>query len=472
MCIHFKTLGWMATALVSAWIAMPWASAQSLPQPSDEEVRARVDTYMKAAVEFEKFSGSILIARDGHPIVSRGYGWANAELEVPNAPNTVFRLASLTKQFTAAAILLLQERGKLKTTDRLCVHLPDCPESWQSITLRQLLSMTAGVPGIAAAELGPLRGLPVPWDQWMEATRKKPLEFTPGSDFKYSNAGYTLLGFVIERISKMSYGDFLATNIFAPLGMTQTAYEEPTRIVMHRATGYKQLPGEPLANVPYAELIRLYAAGGVYSTTEDLLRWDRALQASSILSQQSMQEMVTPIRDMYPGKRYAYGLWTSEKFGRQEVAHGGNLAGFITYFARFPADRASVIVLSNNGRGSSGKISHQLSAILFGAPHETPQERRAIALPAELLKPFVGEYVAQFPPTDYSITLEAGKLMVLESGFAKSEMHAETPSDFFLKTADIQFKFVRNANGEVTGFVAHQGDSTLYETVEARRKAR
>jgi CubicO group peptidase (beta-lactamase class C family) len=473
MQIPLRSRSWLAAALIAlVAAAMPAAFAQALAQPSDDEVKARVDAYMRAAIEFEKFSGAILIARDGRPIVSRGYGWANAELEVPNTPNTVFRLASVSKQFTAVAILLLQERGKLKTSDRLCQHLADCPQAWQSITLRQLLTMTAGVPGVSAAELGPLRGLPVPWSQWLEAMRKKPLDFKPGEDFKYSNGGYTLLGFVIEQVSGMAYGEFLAANLFSPLAMTQTALEDPTRIVRHRATGYRQLSGELLANVPYAEVIRLYAAGGVYSTTEDLLRWDQALQAGKVLSPESMAEMFTHEREMYPGKRYAYGVWTSEKFGRLEVAHGGNLAGFITYFARFPADRATVIVLSNNGRGSSGKISHQLSAILFGAPHETPKERKAVSMPAEQLQAFVGEYSARFPPTDYSMTLEDGKLMVLESGLAKAEVHAEAPNDFFMKTADIQFKFIRNARGEVTGFVAHQGDSTLYETVEARRKSR
>lgn len=375
------------------------ASAQNAVAPSEKQIRAKIDEYMKSAVEIERFSGSILVARDGKVIVSKGYGMANVEYDMPNTPKTVFRLASVTKQFTAAAIMMLQERGKLNINDAACKYLSDCPAAWQPITIRHLLTMTSGIPGVTATELGALRGLPVPWDQWLEATAKKPLEFAPGEKFKYSGSGYTLLGFIIERVSGKSYGEFLQENIFMPLGMKQTGYEDPLRIIKNRATGYRQLPGDPVTNVPYAEMIRLYAAGGIYSTTEDLLLWDKALYTEKLLSRKSIDEMFTPFRDMYPGKSYAYGWWTSQEFGRTEIAHGGNLAGFITYISRFPSEKVTVIVLSNNGRGSSGKISNVLSAIVFGAPYEIPKERKAVSVASSVLDKYVGEYKAQFPPT-------------------------------------------------------------------------
>nr|HMS41814.1 serine hydrolase [Pyrinomonadaceae bacterium] len=237
----------------------------------------------------------------------------------------------------------------------------------------------------------------------------------------------------------------------------------------NRATGYRYLPGEPIANVPYAEMIRLYAAGGIYSTTEDLLLWDKALYTEKLLSKKSIDEMFTPFREMYPGKSYAYGWWTSQKFGRTEIAHGGNLAGFITYIARFPSDRVTVIVLSNNGRGSSGKISNVLSAIVFGAKYEIPKERKAINVASSVLEKYVGEYQAQFPPTNYTIVLENGKLIFTEIGFIKAEMFAESETDFFLKTADLQIKFDKDTNEAVTGFTVYQGDGTLYEIVKAQK---
>jgi CubicO group peptidase (beta-lactamase class C family) len=469
MYIYFNSVNHFITLVALCLFVSQSASAQKAAAPSARQIEAKVDEYMKAAVEVERFSGSILIARDGQPIVSKSYGMANVELDVPNTPKTVFRLASLTKQFTAAGVMMLQERGKLNVNDPICKYLTDCPTAWQPITIRHLLTMTHGIPGVTATEIGPLRGLPVPHEQWLEATKKKPLEFSPGEKFRYANAGYTLLGFIIERVSGKPYGEFLQDNIFTPLEMKQTGYEDPLRIIKNRATGYRQLPGDPVTNVPYAEIFALYAAGGIYSTTEDLLKWDKALYTDKPLSRKSIEEMFTPFRDMYPGKGYAYGWWTSKKSDRQEVAHGGNLAGFITYIARFPSERVTVVVLSNNGRGSSGKISSVLSAIVFGAPYQIPKERKAATLASSVLNKYVGEYQAQFPPTRYTITNENGKLMMLESGYPKAEMFAESETDFFLKTEDIQFKFVKDASGAVTEMIVHQGDGTLYEVVTAQK---
>lgn len=445
------------------------ASAQNAVVPSEKQIKAKIDEYMKSAVEVEKFSGSILVARDGKVIVSRGYGMANIEYDAPNTPKTVFRLASVTKQFTAAAIMMLQERGKLNVSNTICKYLSDCPAAWETITIRHLLTMTHGIAGVNALELGVLRGFPVPWDQWFEATAKKPLEFTPGEKFKYSGSGYTLLGFIIERVSGKSYGEFLQENIFTPLGMKQTGYEDPLKIIKNRATGYKQLPGEPVTNLPYREIIRMYASGGIYSTTEDLFLWDKALYTEKILSRKSIDEMFTPFREMYPGKSYAYGLWTSRKFGRTEIAHGGNATGFITYFARYPSDRVTVIVLSNNERGSSPKISNVLAAIVFGAEYEIPKERKEIAVASSILDKYVGEYEFQYPPTTVKITVENGKLTAQRNAEAKTEMFAESETKFFLRTEDIQFTFIKDANGAVTGLKVDQGDGTLYEVMKGQK---
>ncbi len=444
-------------------------SASAQKSPSTREIKAKVDEYMKAAVEFERFSGSILIAKDGKPIVSKGYGMANIEFDAPNNPNTVFRLASVSKHFTAAAIMILQERGKLNVTDLACKHLAECPAAWQTITIRHLLTNTHGIPGISALEIGSLRGLPIPMDQWYEVTSKKPLEYTPGEKFKYLGSGYTLLGFIIERVSGKSYGEFMQENIFTPLGMKRTGYEDPLRIIKNRAIGYKQLQGDPITNVPYREIIRMYAGGGIYSTSEDMLIWDNALYTEKLLSKKSIDEMSTPFRDMVPGRGYAYGLWINQQFGRRRIAHGGNATGFITYFARYPEDRVTVIVLSNNQSGSAGKINDILSAITFGKPYEIPKERKAITVATSVLEKYVGEYQAQFPPTNYKITIENGKLMFQEIDFLKAEMFAESETDFFLKAADMRIKFIKDANGTVTGFIVDQGDGTLYPTMNGQK---
>lgn len=462
----------VARSVVFAVACLVFASAVSAQQAtavSERDVIKRVDEYMKAAVEHERFSGSILIAKDGKPIVSKGYGMANVEFDAPNTPQTVFRLASVTKQFTAAAIMMLQERGKLSVNDPICKHLAECPTAWQPITIRHVLTMTSGLPNLSGRDLGPLSGLPVPWEQWFTAIKAKPLVEVPGETFRYNNNGYTVLGLIIERLSGKTYGEFLQEHIFTPLGMNRTAYEDPTRVIKNRATGYRYLPGEPIANVPYAEMIRLYAAGGVYSTTEDLLKWDQALYTEKLLTRKSIDEMATPFKEMFPGKGYGYGLWRSQQNGRTEIAHGGNLAGFITYLARFPNEKVTVIVLSNNGRGSSLKISRVLSSIVFGANYEIPKERKTVTVSPATLEKYVGEYEAKFPPTKYSITIENGKLTFNEAGFLKAELFAESDTDFYLKAADIQLKFTKDASGMATGFTVYQGDSTLYEVVDVKK---
>ncbi|MBL8181127.1 MAG: serine hydrolase [Blastocatellia bacterium] len=462
----------VSRSVVFAVASLVFASAVSAQQAtavSERDVIKRVDEYMKAAVEHERFSGSILIAKDGKPIVSKGYGMANVEFDAPNTPQTVFRLASVTKQFTAAAIMMLQERGKLSVNDPVCKHLAECPTAWQPITVRHLMTMTSGLPNLSGRDLGPLSGLPVPWEQWFTAIKAKPLVEVPGETFRYNNNGYTVLGLIIERLSGKTYGEFLKENIFAPLGMSRSGYEDPARIIKNRATGYRYLPGEPIANVPYAEMIRLYAAGGVYSTSEDLLKWDQALYTEKLLTRMSIDEMATPFREMFHGKGYGYGLWSSQQNGRTEIAHGGNLAGFITYLARFPNEKVTIIVLSNNGRGSSLKISRVLSSIVFGANYEIPKARRTVDIPLATLEKYVGEYDAKFPPTKYSITIENGKLTFNEAGFLKAELFAESDTDFYLKAADIQLKFIKDVSGTVTGFTVFQGDSTLYEVVDVMR---
>ncbi len=436
---------------------------------SDKQIAIEIEQYMKLSVEHERFTGSILVARDGKPIVSRGYGLANVEHDIPNTPKTVFRLASLTKQFTATSIMMLQEQGKLNVNDPFCKYLADCPPAWQPITIRQLMTMTHGIPGVSSLDLGALRGLPVPWDQWLEATAKKPLEYKPGAEFRYLGSGYTLLGFLIERISGKSYGEFLEENIFAPLGMKNSGHEDPIRILKNRAIGYRQLPGEPITNLPYREIVRMYASGGVYSTTEDLLLWDKALYTDKLLSRLSIEEMYVPDKEMLPGKVYASGVWISTKHGRREIAHGGNATGFITYIARYPSDKVTVIVLSNNEKGSSGKIAGVLSSIVFGSPYEKPYERKAVALTPSVLEKYIGEYQFDQPKTTILITYENGKLFQKRNTEPKIEMFAESETKFFLKAEDIQHRFIKDPNGLVTGMIVDQGDGTIYESITGRK---
>jgi CubicO group peptidase (beta-lactamase class C family) len=335
--------------------------ADSGPTP---DIASRVDAYMTAAVINDRFMGNVLIARNGMPVVERSYGMANQEWAIANQPDTVFRIGSVTKQFTAMAIMQLQERGALKVSDSICRHISPCPEAWRPVTLRHLLTHTSGIPSYTRLPEWNERisQLPQTHSSLVAQFRDLPLEFTPGEKSRYDNSGYFLLGLVIERASGEPYAQFLQKNIFAPLGMTHTGYDRQRQLIPRRANGY-HWSGNGFINAPIINVDLAYAAGALVSTTHDLLRWDQALNTTNLVSRRSLDEMFTPVRD-----DYGYGWRIDTAFGRPQISHGGSIHGFSAYISRFPADRLTVIVLSNSVDASATRVAKNLAAIAFGEP--------------------------------------------------------------------------------------------------------
>jgi CubicO group peptidase (beta-lactamase class C family) len=354
-------------------VGVQFAAAQT---PTAKQVVARVDRYMNAAVKFEKFSGSILIARDGLPVVTRSYGMANQELKVPNTPRTVFQIGSVSKQFTAMAIMQLKDRGKLNLNDSICKYLLDCPTAWQPITIHHLLSHTSGMIGFST--------LP-DWDDrisvssytrtgFVKEFRDLPLQFAPGEKFLYSNSGYYLLGLIIERVSGKSYQEFLTENIFAPLGMKSSKYNEHPALVPNSATGY-YWELDSFIRAPNENLALSFASSGIYTTVEDLLLWDKALYTEKLVSRKSLNEIFTPFTKGAPeGDQYSYGYgWNiGKKFDRQSTSHSGRHNGFKAYILRFPSDRVTILVQGNSDRANATRTGSNLAAIVFGAPYTMP----------------------------------------------------------------------------------------------------
>ncbi|MDQ6787728.1 MAG: serine hydrolase [Acidobacteriota bacterium] len=445
------------TALVALCLVfVSYASAQNAVLPSSQQITAKVDEYMNAAVHVDGFSGSILVARDGQPVVSKGYGMANVELDVPNSPQTVFRLGSVTKQFTAMAIMMLQERGKLNVNDPACKYLSDCPAAWQPITVKNLLTHTAGVPNYTGfPDFAKTAVLPTTNAAMIAQLKDKPLEFAPGEKFAYSNSGYYLLGAIIERASGKSYADFLQENIFTPLGMKQTGYDVSARIIKNRAAGYARQGGE-IVNAAYMDMTIPYAAGAMYSTTGDLLLWDQALYTEKLVSRKTLDEIFTPFKS-----NYGYGWSISKKFDRQEISHGGGIYGFATEIDRFPADKVTVVVLSNVEGAPAGRIAGDLAAIVFGAAYEIPKERKEIAVDQKILEKYVGQYELAAPKIVVGFTLENGKLFGQVGGQGKFSLSAESETVFFSKDVNLQITFTRDAQGQTTGLTFKQGGTII-----------
>jgi CubicO group peptidase (beta-lactamase class C family) len=228
-----------------------------------QDIASRVNEYMDAAVRVHRFSGVVLLARDGRPVVSRGYGMANFELNVANTPKTKFRIGSMTKQFTALGILILQERGKLSVTDSICKYIPECPQAWQEITIHELLTHISGIHEYFRLPEFQQRALPLPVATVIETLKTKALDFKPGGEFRYSNSGYYIAGYIIERVSGKTYQEFLQENIFKPLTMSDTGYDDFKDVLPNRASGYSIEVSGKVVNAAYLNMSRPFAAGGL-----------------------------------------------------------------------------------------------------------------------------------------------------------------------------------------------------------------
>ena len=454
---RFITASFLTSAVVfSLSFASDAIAQRGAASPlTNDQITAKVDEYMNAVLRVDGFSGTILVARDGKPVVSKGYGMANIELNVPNAPDNVFRLGSVTKQFTGMAIAMLQERGKLSVSDPMCKYISDCPDAWKPITINHLLRHTSGVTNYTAfPDFARTTILPTTTAEMVDRLKKAPLDFEPGVKMSYSNSGYFLLGVILEKVSGKTYADFLQEHIFTPLGMKQTYYDDPLKIIMHRAAGYQKQGGK-IINAAYTDMSVPYSAGSLCSTTGDLLIWDQALYTEKLVSKKSLNEIFTPEKG---DSGYGYGWGLGKKFGHKAISHGGGIYGFATDIARYPDDHVTVVVLSNIQAAPAGVVSGNLAAIVFGAPYEIPKERKEIAVDVKILEKYVGEYKIG-TNIIIAVTLENGKLMAQLGGQTKFALLPETETQFFSRDVNLTITFNKDSKGEVTGFNLKQGGS-------------
>jgi CubicO group peptidase (beta-lactamase class C family) len=419
-----------------------------------------MDAIVRSYVDDNRFMGAVLVARDGNVLLSKGYGRANLEWQLPNTPTTKFRLGSLTKQFTAAAALLLEERGKLKTDDLVKVHLPDAPAAWGGITIFHLLTHTSGIPNFTALPEYRQRQLfDTPVVEIVARTRDKPLEFVPGERMNYSNSGYVLLGYLIERISGQSYAQFVTENIFSPLEMKDSGYDSNAAVIARRASGYTPGPHGPV-NAGFIHMSIPHAAGALYSTAEDLLRWEQALFGGRILSAASVRKMTTPFKN-----DYALGLAVTAVDGRRRISHGGGIEGFNTSLAYYPESKVVVLALANLNGPAADQITAQLGKSVHGDTVVLTSERKEITLPPQVLQRYAGSYALR-PGVDMVVTVEDGRLMTQLGPQPKVPIFPESATSFFARVVDAQIEFRMDAAGQVTALVLRQGQANL----EAPRK--
>ena len=423
-------------------------TASQSPVVASQDIAPKIDEYMNALAKAGWFNGSILIAREGKVIVNKGYGMANFEFDVPNTPQTKFRLGSITKPFTAMAIMLLQERGKLSLQDSICKYVADCPAAWQPITIHHLLSHTSGLAKHdKAGDYLKTAMMPMPLTQLIDSFKNKPADFKPGEKFDYNNNGYILLGYVIEKVSGQSYEAFLKENIFAPLKMEDTGYDNHDPIIKNRAAGYRTEDGK-LFNAAYTDSSQPFSAGALYSTTGDLLLLDQALYDGKLLSTKSIDTMLTPVLG-----NYGYGWFMMKQSNRPAVMHPGGVPGFSAMITRFPESKVLIVLLSNMDNIPIIRASNDLGAIVFGEKYQVPRKRIAIKVDPKIFDAYVGDYEDR-PGRVTTILVAKGTLMLKLSGQPDpAEMSAESETEFFDPYHDTQVVFVKDAGGRVTEMV-------------------
>jgi CubicO group peptidase (beta-lactamase class C family) len=380
-----------------------------------------------------------------------GYGFANLEWNIPNSPTTKFRLGSLTKQFTAASILLLEERGKLKVDDPVKKYMPDTPPAWDKVTIYNLLTHTSGIPSFTGfPDYASTEATPTTPEKLVARFRDKPLEFQPGEKWNYSNSGYVLLGYLIEKISGETYQKFVQENIFTRLGMKDSGYDSNSAIIPHRAAGYSPGPNGP-TNTSFIDMSIPFSAGGLYSTTGDLLRWEQGLFGGKVLSPASLQKMTTPFK-----QDYACGVAVHTVSGHKVIDHAGGIEGFVTFLAYYPEDKLTVVALGNLAGGAPPQIVMRLAAVAHGEKVVLPSERKEITIAPKILEQYVGTYELA-PKSNMMITVESGQLISQVSGQGKVPLFAKSETKFFPKVVDAEIEFGKDDKGAVTYLVLHQG---------------
>ncbi len=424
---------------------------------------ATFDQYMRASQKASHFMGAVLVARNGRVLFARGYGYANVAAKQPNTTETEFRIGSNTKQFTAVAILLLRDRGKLHLNDSVCSYVEQCPADWRPITIYELLTHTSGIPNFTDfpnfLQVSTRSSTP---EDIVNLFKRKPLDFKPGSKWSYSNSGYVLLGTIIEKISGQSYADFLQQNIFRPLGLRHTGYDTNHPAEPRHAAGYVW-NGQGFVAAAYTDMSWPYSAGALYSTVYDLYRWDRALDAGKLLTTASLRQMTTGHVDASEGPihaRYGFGWLVSSIAGHHAVWHEGGIQGFTSINARFPGAHAEVIVLDNTQSAQIFNIVDGLSAILFGQSYALPQPHKPIRLRASALEAFTGVYRLT-PAMTLTITRMGDQLLAQGSGQPPIPIEPQAADSFFNDQVGAVIDFKRDRAGKVSGLVLHQGGKDL-----------
>jgi len=415
----------VAALLATLPITAAAASRQALENAREQ---------LRQAYAADEPGAAVLVMEKGKVILREGYGLANVELNVSISPETVFRIGSITKQFTAAGIMLLQEQGKLSVTDSISKYLPDYPTHGHEITIEHLLTHTSGImsytniPGYMGG--GDIRH-DVTTDELIDVFDELPMDFAPGSSWNYNNSGYVLLGAIIEKISGEDYPDFIEKHITEPLGLANTSYEDSS-LVRNRAAGYSMDGEGGYVNAGFLSMTQPHSAGSLISTVDDLAAWNDALVSGDLISSDSYEQMTQGFLlndgELFP---YGFGLGLGKLRGQPTIEHSGGIHGFSAYGLWYPGKQVYVVVLTNANDQvpSPTTVGKKVTAVIIGDPYP---ERTAMTLDNDQMSRYVGSYTGDDAPP-VGISIVDGGLQMDFGGFTSFDLQAEDPDTFFVE---------------------------------------
>lgn len=416
-----------------------------------QSLEAKIDALVAAEYKPNEPGVVVRVQQNGKVLFEKAYGMADMELGVKMQPDHILRLGSITKQFTAVAVLMLVQEGKVSLSDDLTKYLPDYPTGGRKITVAQLLNHTSGIKSYTG-----MKDFTEIWRKDMTLTelidhfKNEPFDFEPGEKWEYNNSAYILAGAVIEKASGMTYADFIEKRIFQPLGMTDSYFDVTDRIVPRRIRGYDNGEAEgTFTNAPYLSMTLPHAAGSLMSTVADLGKWDEALYTEKLLKKDLLKQAWTPTKlNNGAMTHYGYGWGLVKAEDHEFIYHSGGINGFVTNGIRVPDAHLYVVALSNNGTKGPAELTYKIVQTVLGIATE---QLKPIEMTAKQLADYVGVYELDSPDKWRHITLEGKQLYSQRAGGERYKVFAYGNDRFYFEDSPTRLQFERNKAGKVTG---------------------
>lgn len=414
-------------------------------QKGEKQLSAEFDKMLSEQFKPAGPGATALVARNGQVIYRKAFGMANVELDVPMQIDNVFRIGSISKQFTAVAILQLMEQGKLDVKDDIKKYIPDYPTHGYSITIEHLLTHTAGTKSYTDMKdfMERMRKDVTPAEM-IDHFKGEPMEFAPGTKWNYNNSAYFLLGYIIEKLSGKTYPQYVEENFFKPLGMASSLYGDDAKIVKKRAGAYAKA-NNGVENAAYLSMTQPYAAGSLQSTVDDLFKWHKALHSYKLLKKETLEKAFVKYK-LSSGKEtnYGYGWFLGQIMGSPTIEHGGGINGFLTMSIYLPREDVFVAVFSNCECNPPTETTAKLAALAIGKPYFYKE----IKIDPAMLKEYTGVFENEEAEQRF-ITLADGQLFSQRSGGTRYKITAYEKDKFFFESLTTNIEFMRNAAGTI-----------------------